>query len=295
MTDSKIKIYSTRYSNIMKLLDFFSVNIFIYVYLIVLDLVPTPSSILLGIIYSLIFIRTNEYFQLYSGQMKGRYLSTFSKLLISASVGVLSYLLIVIAEQLARRPLSLHHLTLAKTIALCSVAVFISMFLIRVVTSRYFFKSKRRVAILGITPAGLAILQELHKEFSAEGIDIRFFEDRTVQRDSRLINIEKSGNSRDLLALAKKGEVDEVYIALPMVAQQRIRQFLNEFSDTTVDVFLVPDLFSYSAHISQLRMFGNIKPSVFSPRRLMGKARYSNVSKTSFLASFLPYSACRRC
>ena len=155
--------------------------------------------------------------------------------------------------------------SLAKTIALCSVAVFISMFFIRVVTSRYFFKSKRRVAILGITPAGLAILQELHKEFSAEGIDIRFYEDRAVQRDSRLINIDKAGNSRDLLALAKKGEVDEVYIALPMVAQQRIRQFLNEFSDTTVDVFLVPDLFSYSAHISQLRMFGNIQTiSIFT-------------------------------
>lgn len=68
MTDSKIKIYSTRYSNIMKLLDFFSVNIFIYVYLIVLDLVPTPSSILLGIIYSLIFIRTNEYFSSIRGK-----------------------------------------------------------------------------------------------------------------------------------------------------------------------------------------------------------------------------------
>jgi putative colanic acid biosynthesis UDP-glucose lipid carrier transferase len=266
MTDSKIKIYSTRYSNIMKLLDFFSVNIFIYVYLIVLNLVPTPSSILLGIIYSLIFIRTNEYFQLYSGQMKGRYLSILVKLFISACLGgLLSFLLIVIAEQLASRPLSIHHLVLAKTIALCSVAVFISMFFIRVVTSRYFFKSKRRVAILGITPAGLAILQELHKEFSAEGIDIRFYEDRAVQRDSRLINIDKAGNSRDLLALTKKGEVDEVYIALPMVAQQRIRQFLNEFSDTTVDVFLVPDLFSYSAHISQLRMFGNIQTiSIFT-------------------------------
>ena len=266
MTDSKIKIYSTRYSNIMKLLDFFSVNIFIYVYLIVLNLVPTPSSILLGIIYSLIFIRTNEYFQLYSGQMKGRYLSILVKLFISACLGgLLSFLLIVIAEQLASRPLSIHHLVLAKTIALCSVAVFISMFFIRVVTSRYLFKSKRRVAILGITPAGLAILQELHKEFSAEGIDIRFYEDRAVQRDSRLINIDKAGNSRDLLALAKKGEVDEVYIALPMVAQQRIRQFLNEFSDTTVDVFLVPDLFSYSAHISQLRMFGNIQTiSIFT-------------------------------
>lgn len=50
-----------------------------------------------------------------------------------------------------------------------------------------------------------------------------------------------------------------------MVAQQRIRQFLNEFSDTTVDVFLVPDLFSYSSHISQLRMFGNIQTiSIFT-------------------------------
>lgn len=68
MTDSKIKIYSTRYSNIMKLLDFFSVNIFIYVYLIVLDLVPTPSSILLGIIYSLIFIRTMSIFSSIRGK-----------------------------------------------------------------------------------------------------------------------------------------------------------------------------------------------------------------------------------
>lgn len=49
MTDSKIKIYSTRYSNIMKLLDFFSVNIFIYVYLIVLDLVPTLRLYYLGL------------------------------------------------------------------------------------------------------------------------------------------------------------------------------------------------------------------------------------------------------
>ncbi|PMC11916.1 undecaprenyl-phosphate glucose phosphotransferase, partial [Klebsiella aerogenes] len=84
------------------------------------------------------------------------------------------------------------------------------------------------------------------KEYSQRGIIISYFEDRNNQRDSRLMSIERKGNSRDLLALAKTGDVDEIYIALPMVAQQRIKQFLNEFSDTTVDVFLVPDLFSYS-------------------------------------------------
>ena len=94
------------------------------------------------------------------------------------------------------------------------MAIFISMFLIRVITSRYFFKSRLKVAILGITPAGLAIEQALFKEYTHDGIDITFFEDRAVQRDSRLFSIEKKGNSRDLLALAKAGEIDEVYIAL---------------------------------------------------------------------------------
>ena len=137
--------------------------------------------------------------------------------------------------------------------------------MVRAITAHYLFNSVLRVAILGITPAGLAIEQALQKEYSQRGIIISYFEDRNNQRDSRLMSIERKGNSRDLLALAKTGDVDEIYIALPMVAQQRIKQFLNEFSDTTVDVFLVPDLFSYSSHISQLRMFGNLQTiSIFT-------------------------------
>lgn len=47
------------------------------------------------------------------------------------------------------------------------------------------------MAILGITPAGLAIEQALFKEYTHNGIEITFFEDRAVQRDSRLLSIEK--------------------------------------------------------------------------------------------------------
>ncbi|HDS5237388.1 TPA: undecaprenyl-phosphate glucose phosphotransferase [Klebsiella aerogenes] len=149
--------------------------------------------------------------------------------------------------------------------AKCSIFIFLIVFVVRAITAHYLFNSVLRVAILGITPAGLAIEQALQKEYSQRGIIISYFEDRNNQRDSRLMSIERKGNSRDLLALAKTGDVDEIYIALPMVAQQRIKQFLNEFSDTTVDVFLVPDLFSYSSHISQLRMFGNLQTiSIFT-------------------------------
>ncbi|MDV1192051.1 undecaprenyl-phosphate glucose phosphotransferase, partial [Raoultella planticola] len=147
----------------------------------------------------------------------------------------------------------------------CSIIIFSSVLVVRLIIRCFFNRKKLHVAILGITPAGLAIEQALLHEFSKKSIEISYFEDRNIQRDSRFINIEQKGNSRDLLALAKADKVDEIYIALPMVAQQRIRQFLNEFSDTTVDVFLVPDLFSYSSHISQLRMFGNIQTiSIFT-------------------------------
>lgn len=266
MADNNIKIYHSRYSKLIKLLDFFTVNVLVFTYLKYFYTEPSTASALVGIIYSLVFIRINEYFQLYSGQFKGHYLTKSFALILSVCLSsIVSFLFFVIAEWLINMQPVANFIPLAVSLAKCSVFIFLIAFVIRVITSYYLFNSVLRVAILGITPAGLAIEHALQKEYSQRGIKISYFEDRNNQRDSRLINIERQGNSRDLLALAKSGEVDEIYIALPMVAQQRIKQFLNEFSDTTVDVFLVPDLFSYSSHISQLRMFGNLQTiSIFT-------------------------------
>ncbi|MDM6926901.1 undecaprenyl-phosphate glucose phosphotransferase, partial [Klebsiella michiganensis] len=93
MTDSTIKIYNARYSKLMKLLDFFAVNLFIFAYLKYFFVEPSTASLFLGIIYSLIFIRANEHFQLYSGQFKGQYLKKLTKLFFSVSIsGLLSFL-----------------------------------------------------------------------------------------------------------------------------------------------------------------------------------------------------------
>jgi len=164
MTDSTIKIYNARYSKLMKLLDFFTVNLFIFAYLKYFFVEPSTASLFLGIIYSLIFIRANEHFQLYSSQLKGQYLKKLTKLFFSVCIsGLLSFLLFVIAELFLNNHSHTNALLLAEIIALCSTAIFISMFLIRLITSLYFFKAKLKVAILGITPAGLAIEQALWK------------------------------------------------------------------------------------------------------------------------------------
>ncbi len=266
MADNNIKIYHSRYSKLIKLLDFLIVNVLIFIYLKYFYTEPTTASALVGIIYSLVFIRINEYFHLYSGQFKGHYFTKSAALILSVCLSsIVSFLFFVVAEWLINTQSVVNFIPLAASLAKCSIFIFLIVFVVRAITAHYLFNSVLRVAILGITPAGLAIEQALQKKYSQRGIIISYFEDRNNQRDSRLMSIERKGNSRDLLALAKTGDVDEIYIALPMVAQQRIKQFLNEFSDTTVDVFLVPDLFSYSSHISQLRMFGNLQTiSIFT-------------------------------
>ncbi|HIH4730518.1 putative colanic acid biosynthesis UDP-glucose lipid carrier transferase [Raoultella planticola] len=266
MADSKIKIYNVRYSKLMKLLDFFTVNALIFIYLKYFYTEPSTASALLGVIYSLIFIHGNEYFRLYASQFRENLLRKSVSLFLSVCLSsLLSFIFFVLSEILLNKHSTENTLLLAKALSQCSIIIFSSVLLVRLIIRCFFNRKKLHVAILGITPAGLAIEQALLHEFSKKSIEISYFEDRNIQRDSRFINIEQKGNSRDLLALAKADKVDEIYIALPMVAQQRIRQFLNEFSDTTVDVFLVPDLFSYSSHISQLRMFGNIQTiSIFT-------------------------------
>ncbi|MBV8043657.1 undecaprenyl-phosphate glucose phosphotransferase [Pluralibacter sp.] len=261
-----MKIYNSRYSKLIKLLDFFTVNILFFTYLKYFHTVPTTASALIGIIFSLVFIRINEYFHLYTVKLKGCYLTKSIALILSVFLSsIVSFLFFAIAEKLINKQPVESLILLAESLATCSAFIFLIVFLVRVISSYYLLNSTLRIAILGITPAGLAIKNALQREYSQRGFTITFFEDRNNHRESSLIGIERSGTRSDLLALAKAGEIDEIYIALPMVARQRIKQFLNEFSDTTVDVFLVPDLFSYSPHISQLRMFGNLQTiSIFT-------------------------------
>lgn len=70
MTDSTIKIYNARYSKLMKLLDFFAVNLFIFAYLKYFLVEPSTASLFLGIIYSLIFIEPTSTFSYIQASLK---------------------------------------------------------------------------------------------------------------------------------------------------------------------------------------------------------------------------------
>jgi putative colanic acid biosynthesis UDP-glucose lipid carrier transferase len=74
-----------------------------------------------------------------------------------------------------------------------------------------------------------------------------FFDDRPSARTGELPDEvgRRLGNLRELIELARRGEVHRIYITLPMRAESRIRELLNQLADTTASVYIVPDFFVF--------------------------------------------------
>ena len=54
------------------------------------------------------------------------------------------------------------------------------------------------------------------------------------------------GNLDDMVAYARGNRVDMVYLALPLRAEERLRQVVDALQDTTASVYFVPDIFTLS-------------------------------------------------
>lgn len=100
----------------------------------------------------------------------------------------------------------------------------------------------RKVAILGATERGMALARELREEASLGMTLLGFYDDRAPERVSAPLEVPLLGMHADLIARARAGRVDIVYIALPLEAQARIRDLVQGLSDSCVSVYVVADL-----------------------------------------------------
>ena len=116
----------------------------------------------------------------------------------------------------------------------------------------------RRVAIIGVTPAGLALEKSLWESPRHDIQMLGFFDARSEERFGYPTRSPLLGEVDELLGLARKGLVDEVYLALPLTARERINHYLYELSDTTVDTYLVPDFYEYGLTVSHIDRVGDI-------------------------------------
>lgn len=121
----------------------------------------------------------------------------------------------------------------------------------------------RRVAIAGFNKLGNKVAAELQSNATLGWRVTGFYDDRVINRDQpadgeQATEIRLSGDLQELIRKARSGDIDTVLVTLPMRAETRIREVLKQLSDSTVSVYIVPDIFVFDllhsrwTHIGQL-------------------------------------------
>ncbi|MGR8929595.1 MAG: undecaprenyl-phosphate glucose phosphotransferase [Gammaproteobacteria bacterium] len=87
-----------------------------------------------------------------------------------------------------------------------------------------------------------------------------FYDDRKLDGDRGLPCREKElkGNLAQLYEDARSGAVETIFVTLPMAAEHRVREILENLGDTTATVFYVPDLFAFNLVSSRCVMMHGI-------------------------------------
>lgn len=103
----------------------------------------------------------------------------------------------------------------------------------------------RRVAIVGSGQLALDVAHRV-ENCTWAGYEITgFYADKTRRTNETAAVDEIKGNLHQLIALAKTGHIDSVYITMPMREEAKIKALVNQLASSTVSVFIVPDVFMF--------------------------------------------------
>lgn len=122
----------------------------------------------------------------------------------------------------------------------------------------------RYAAVIGATSSGFNLCNQLI-ENDKLGIQLYgLFDDRAPERLPNEAQHQVTGKIRDVLDAAKEGKIDFIYIAMPMSAEARITDILNQCSDTTCNVYIIPNFFIYNLLNARWQTVGSVQTlSVF--------------------------------
>jgi putative colanic acid biosynthesis UDP-glucose lipid carrier transferase len=104
----------------------------------------------------------------------------------------------------------------------------------------------RSVAIVGNNAIGHRLIQHFDATPWAGLVVKGFFDARRTENSSVEVHGQtfSVGSIDDLQRQARSGEIDSVYIALPLSSERIIEDVVHKLSDTTASVYVIPDSFA---------------------------------------------------
>jgi len=116
----------------------------------------------------------------------------------------------------------------------------------------------KKVAIIGATDSGINLYDQIQK-YDELGFEfLGFFDDRRPERVFRQHAFALSGNIKQAIEKAKNGEIQTIFITLPLKAQSRISDILRLLGNTTADVHFMPDFLVSNLMYARITQVANL-------------------------------------
>ena len=267
-----VKDSANTYSTLYRCIDFVLIQISLFLIVHIKDHILTDTYLVISLIASAAFAFSAETCQLYRSWRTGHTSLIASYAFGCWMIGIFSVVVFLFfsktSTDISRLIMGIWFVT--NTITLIGWRLLLRLFLFK--RRRAGFNTKR-VAIFGLTESGELLVNEFIHHPETGFTLVGFYDDRTSDRIETKYNDALLGEIDEGIEQAKLGNIDIIYIALPLAAQIRIEGILRQLGDTTVDVHLVPDFFTFNLINARLSHVGEIQTISVYESPMNGLAR----------------------
>lgn len=176
---------------------------------------------------------------------------------------------------------------------LTASAAFTSMVVVRLLMSRLLGTlrergyNRKRIAIAVASELGLQVCERLRSQ-PGLGFDVvGYIDDRSLDRLTMPEGIPLLGTVDDISDCVQRHDLDQVWMALPFRAEERIRHILGELRHSTVDIRLVPDVFQFFLLNQSLEEIGGIPVHTLTASPMQGANRLLKAAEDRVLAALI--------
>jgi putative colanic acid biosynthesis UDP-glucose lipid carrier transferase len=259
MRSGFLRPYASRISFLQRLLDVFLIIAIFCVDLLSFGATWDNKRILVAVFAALLFTFVGGLRGLYNSWRTSSLIDEVRTLMFVWLTVVLALLMLAFATKTSEYFSRLVMLSWSIAVPVTLIAVrMVVRWLLRFV--RRHGANVRTVAIVGHNPVGHRLVRHLNTMPWAGLVVKGFFDYRS--RESGDVVIGESSYSLEsideLMLKVHAGEIDSVYIALPLKAEPRIETLINQLSDTTASVYVIPDLFISELMHSRWINFGGM-------------------------------------
>ncbi len=198
----------------------------------------------MGLLGGFVFVIANQMVGVYRS-WRGRSLFASAKLILNA--WLLTWATLIVIAFLYKDSENFSRLAVTLWAIITPIILIGYRIALRTILAKYRMhgNNTKTIAIIGAGKVGQHIANIIQTNPWLGYRVCAFYDDNTELHDTQINDIPVKGCTNKIGDIVNQNQYSEIYICLPLRAEHKIKQILNELTDTTSVVKFVPDLFTF--------------------------------------------------